>query len=135
MRHSTALLALAAWLGAPAAGFDTHWHAEFAPKNLMAKELDALQQYPANNPQVRGAAVFLHFDNLNGDLQTTRIDYLLSHLLERTRTLIAGYNQLHIGRSRPRDSYVGHPGRIPPRRAGFLQPLRLGPQWLRIRPI
>ena len=131
MRQSAALLALAALLGAPATGFDTHWHslctqkagerfgftesawkimqlgnfspdlfgpiAEYAAKNLLAKELDALQQYQANNPQVRGAAVFLHFDNLNGDLQSnSNFEYLLSRLLSRTQTLLAGYNQLKI---------------------------------------
>jgi predicted transcriptional regulator len=39
----------------------------------------------ANNPQVRGAAVFLHFDNLNGDLQSNaNFDYILSRLLAST---------------------------------------------------
>src|SRR5215469_5325525 len=40
---------------------------EYAAKGLKGEELNALNQL-ANNSQVRGAAIFLHFDNLNGDL-------------------------------------------------------------------
>src|SRR6476469_4671223 len=42
---------------------------EYASRNLKSKELQAVKQYIANNPQVRGAAIYLHFDNLNGDFQ------------------------------------------------------------------
>ena len=70
---------------------------EYSFSNLAAIESEALAQYQANNPQVRGAAVFLHFDNLNGDLQSNaNFDYLLSRLLRSTQNLLAGYNQLRV---------------------------------------
>jgi hypothetical protein len=57
--------------------------------------LSALDQ--ANDPQVRGAAVFLHFDNLNSDFQgNSNFDYLFNRLLESTQKLIASYNHLPI---------------------------------------
>jgi len=69
---------------------------EYASKNLPRPELDALNQYAANNPQVRGAAIFFHFDNLNSDLRSNSdLDYLLSHLLLSTQNLLASYNKLH----------------------------------------
>src|SRR5689334_23344000 len=43
--------------------------ADYASGHLGKNELAALNQYQANNAQVRQAAVFLHFDNLNGDFQ------------------------------------------------------------------
>src|SRR5207253_10868921 len=53
---------------------------EYASKDLQRPDLDALNQYAANNPQVRGAAMFFHFDNLNGDLhRNSDCDYLLSY--------------------------------------------------------
>src|SRR5215469_623270 len=71
--------------------------ADYASKGLKVGELDALNQYQANRPQVRGAAVFLHFDNLNGDFQrNSEFDYLLMHLLENTQRLLAGYNTLDV---------------------------------------
>src|SRR5438309_5016006 len=70
---------------------------EYASKNLQRPELDALNQYAANNPQVRGAAIFFHFDNLNSDLHSNSdFDYLFSHLLQSTQNLLAGYNNLHV---------------------------------------
>jgi len=70
---------------------------EYASKNLQLPELDALNQYAANNPQVRGAAIFFHFDNLNSDLHSNSdFDYLFSHLLQSTQNLLAGYNNLHV---------------------------------------
>jgi hypothetical protein len=59
---------------------------EYASKNLQRPELDALNQYAANNPQVRGAAIFFHFDNLNSDLHSNSdFDYLFRYLLQSTR--------------------------------------------------
>src|SRR5690348_1673848 len=100
LRRISALLALAALLVSPAAGFDTYWHsqctqkagetagfsedawkilqlgdfspdffgpiAEYASKGLQGPELQSLSDYEAKNQQVRGAAIYLHFDNLNG---------------------------------------------------------------------
>jgi hypothetical protein len=71
--------------------------AEYASNNLMANELDALERVKASNEQVRGAAIYFHFDNLNGDFQrNSDFDYLFSRLLRNTQSLLAGYNQLRI---------------------------------------
>lgn len=71
--------------------------AEYASKKLQAKELDVLSKYQSNNSQVRGAAIFLHFDNLNSDLQgNSNFDYLFSHLLESTRNLLSDYSKLKV---------------------------------------
>src|SRR5512146_3189625 len=70
---------------------------EYASKSLKGKELEALTQYDADNPQLRGAAVFLHFDNLSSDFQhNSNFDYLFTHLLQNTRSLLAGYNKLKL---------------------------------------
>ena len=70
---------------------------EYASKSLKGKELEALTQYGADNPQVRGAALFLHFDNLRSDFQrNSNFDYLFIHLLQNTRSLLAGYNKLKL---------------------------------------
>jgi len=70
---------------------------EYASKNLKGEELDRLNQYNANNAQVRGAAIFLHFDNLNNDFQSnSNFDFLFSHLLQSTQNLLAGYNKLNV---------------------------------------
>lgn len=71
--------------------------ADYASKNLNGTELDALSQYQANRPQVRGAAVFLHFDNLNSDFQrNSDFDYVVTHLLQNTQRLLASYNKLQV---------------------------------------
>jgi len=71
--------------------------AEFASKNLKDEELEALTRFKTSNPGVRGAAIFLHFDNLNGDLQNnSQFDSLFSHLLQSTQKLVAGYNKLPL---------------------------------------
>src|SRR5579859_4389853 len=71
--------------------------ADYASGHLSKSEIDALNQYQANNAQVRGAAVFLHFDNLNNDFQrNSDFDYLFTHLLENTQRLLASYNKLHL---------------------------------------
>jgi hypothetical protein len=67
---------------------------EYAAKTPRA-QLEGLDRYQADHPQVRGAALFLHFDNLNRELQDNAdFDYLFSSLLSKTRSLLAGYNQL-----------------------------------------
>lgn len=69
--------------------------AEYASKNIQGKELDALNKFRADNQQSRNAAIFLHFDNLNNDLQTnSNFDYVFNHLLASTQNLLAGYAQL-----------------------------------------
>lgn len=70
---------------------------EYASKNLKGQELDALNQYKSGNAQVRGAAIFLHFDNLSGDFQrNSDFDYLFTHLLHNTQSILAGYNRLKV---------------------------------------
>jgi hypothetical protein len=70
---------------------------EYASKNQEFREVDSLRRYQANNPQIRGAAAFLHFDNLNSDFRSNSdFDYLFSHLLQRTQTLLAEYSQLRV---------------------------------------
>ena len=71
--------------------------ADYASGHLSKSEIDALNQYQANNAQVRGAAVFLHFDNLNNDFQrNSDFDYLFTHLLGNTQRLLASYSKLHL---------------------------------------
>ena len=68
---------------------------EAAAKSPGAAQLTALDQ--ANDPQVRGAALFLHFDNLNSDFQkNSNFDSLFNSLLQSTQKLIASYNQLRV---------------------------------------
>lgn len=128
-RKFAALLALAALVVSPAAGFDSYWHAqctqkagestgfsedawkivqlgdfspdlfgpvaEYASKSLGGPEFQALNDYEQNNQQVRGAAIYLHFDNLNGDLQrNSDFDYLFTHLLKNTQGLLAEFGKL-----------------------------------------
>jgi len=69
--------------------------AEYASRNIKGKEFDVLNQYGQKNAQSRNAAIFLHFDNLNSDLQSnSNFDYLFSHLLQNTQNLLAGYSKL-----------------------------------------
>jgi hypothetical protein len=71
--------------------------AEYASKNLSSEDLEKVNQYIGNNPQVRGAAVFLHFDNLNNDFQSnSNFDFLFSHLLQSTQKLLGDFNQLKV---------------------------------------
>ena len=68
---------------------------EYASRNLKGKELEVVNQYGAKNSQVRGAAIFLHFDNLNGDFQSnSNFDFLFTNLLESTQQLLASYHGL-----------------------------------------
>lgn len=126
-----ALVALAALLASPAAGFDSYWHsqctqkagesagfaedawkitqlgnfspdlfgpvAEYASKNLGRAELQALNTYQQNNQQVRDAAIYLHFDNLNNELQrNSDFDSLFSRLLKSTQGLLRDFGKLKV---------------------------------------
>lgn len=69
--------------------------AEYASRGLKGRELQALNDYEANNPQVRGAAIYLHFDNLNGDFQrNSDFDFLFAHLLKSTQKLLGDFGKL-----------------------------------------
>lgn len=130
-RKILSVVALAALLASPAAGFDSYWHsqctqkagesagfsedawkitqlgnfspdlfgpvAEYASKNLGRAELQALNNYQQNNQQVRDAAIYLHFDNLNGELQhNSDLDYLFSRLLKSTQGLLRDFGKLNV---------------------------------------
>ncbi len=65
---------------------------DFAANNLHGKGLDALNQYVARNAQDRDAAIFFHFDNLNGELdRNSKFDYLFTRLLTNTQSVIGSY--------------------------------------------
>jgi hypothetical protein len=65
---------------------------DFAANNLHGKGLDALNQYVARNAQDRDAAIFFHFDNLNGELdRNSKFDYLFNRLLANTQSVIGSY--------------------------------------------
>lgn len=71
--------------------------ADAASKGLKGSELDLLNQYQAKNSQVRGAAIFLHFDNLNNDFQrNSDFDYLFTNLLKTTQHLLGQFNALKV---------------------------------------
>src|SRR5262252_6924983 len=64
--------------------------AEFAGKSLPGKGMDALNQYLAQNAESRASAVFLHFDNLNGELDSnSKFDFIFAHLLQNTQSALA----------------------------------------------
>ncbi|PWU12335.1 MAG: hypothetical protein C5B51_00750 [Terriglobia bacterium] len=70
---------------------------EYASKGLNGREVEALAHHQDNNRLVRGAALFLHFDNLNGDFRSNSdFDFLFSRLLETTQKVLASYNDLRI---------------------------------------
>jgi hypothetical protein len=69
---------------------------QYASQNLKGKQLELLNQSEANDPRIRGAAIFLHFDNLNSDFQrNSNFDYLFSSLLQATQKLLGSYNKLN----------------------------------------
>lgn len=69
---------------------------EYAVKTPTA-QLEGLDRYQADNPHIRGAALFLHFDNLNRELQVNAdFDFLFSSLLAKTQSLLVSYNQLKV---------------------------------------
>lgn len=71
--------------------------AEYASKNLGQAELQALTSYQQTNQQVRDAAIYLHFDDLNGELQRNfDFDYLFSQLLKSTQTLLKDFAKLKV---------------------------------------
>ncbi len=66
---------------------------DFANERLQSKDLKNLNQYSSRMPQVRRAATFLHFDNLNGELTSNpQFDALFNQLLRNTQSLLANIN-------------------------------------------
>lgn len=71
--------------------------ADYASKSLKGKELQGLKQFQEKNSDARADAVFLHFDNLNGDFHhNSDFDHLFTHLLENTQHLLASYDKLPV---------------------------------------
>lgn len=67
---------------------------EFASQNLQGKALQSLNQFGAANAQSRQAAVFLHFDNLFGELQGNAVfDLIFTRLLRNTQAALASYRK------------------------------------------
>ncbi len=65
---------------------------DFAYEHLQGKNLKTVTDYGANNPQVRRSAIFLHFDNLNGELsRNSQFDSLFALLLQNTQKLLANF--------------------------------------------
>ena len=65
---------------------------DFAASTLHGQGLNALNQYLAQSAQDRDAAIFLHFDNLNGELdRNSKFDFLFNRLLTNTQWVIGGY--------------------------------------------
>jgi len=67
---------------------------DYAANNLKGKRLEALNQYGAQNGQDRDAAIFFHFDNLNGELdRNSKFNSLFNRLLANTQSVIGTYIQ------------------------------------------
>ena len=64
--------------------------AGLAGEHVTPEERAALQAFGGQNIKVRAAAIFLHFDNLSGELdQNAKFDYIFTRLLEATQASLA----------------------------------------------
>jgi len=65
---------------------------DFAANNLQGKAMESLNQFLAKNGQDRDAAIFFHFDNLNGELDSNaKFDSLFNRLLANTQSVLGSY--------------------------------------------
>src|SRR5215469_15136742 len=65
---------------------------EFASQHLQGKALQSLNQFGAANAESRQSALFLHFDNLYGELQgNAAFDSMFAQLLKNTQAALAAY--------------------------------------------
>ena len=63
---------------------------DFAANHLKPEARQGLQEFGLRNAQARAAAIFLHFDNLDGKLdRNSKFDYLFNQLLANTRGALA----------------------------------------------
>jgi hypothetical protein len=63
---------------------------DYALSHLNTKQRQGLQEFGLRNAKSRAAAIFLHFDNLDGKLdRNSKIDYLFNQLLNNTRGSLA----------------------------------------------
>ena len=64
--------------------------AGLAGEHVTPEERAALQAFGGQNIKVRAAAIFLHFDNLSGELdQNAKFDYIFTGLLHATQVSLA----------------------------------------------
>jgi len=63
---------------------------DYASSHLGPEQRQGLQEFGLRNAKARAAAIFLHFDNLEGKLdRNSKFDYLFNQLLENTRNALA----------------------------------------------
>ncbi|MGI9103120.1 MAG: hypothetical protein ACR2IF_11820 [Terriglobales bacterium] len=67
---------------------------QYVSEHLQGADLQKLSGYVSQNAASQGSAVFLHFDNLNGELsRDAQFDYLFAQLLQSTQKLLAGFGK------------------------------------------
>ncbi len=70
--------------------------AEYAAEHLDNKQLAEFNKEGLNEQDVKQYAVFLHFDNLNGDLnRNSRFDRIFTVLLKATQGALADFHKSH----------------------------------------
>ncbi len=80
---------------------------EFASAKLPGKAADALNQYGQQNAQSRQAAIFLHFDNLSGELDSNqKFDFVFQQLLHNTQAALANFGKLQGVDDRTRKTLI-----------------------------
>ena len=66
---------------------------DYASSHLNPEARQGLQQFGIRNARSRAAAIFLHFDNLDGKLdRNSKFDYVFNQLLDNTRGSLAAYH-------------------------------------------
>jgi hypothetical protein len=66
---------------------------DYAAQHLDPEQRKSLQTFGLKNAEARAAAVFLHFDNLKGELdRNSKFDYIFNQLLANTRKALADYH-------------------------------------------
>jgi hypothetical protein len=66
---------------------------DFALVHLRPEQRKGLEEFGLRNAQARAAAIFLHFDNLEGKLdRNSKFDYLFNQLLDNARSALAAYH-------------------------------------------
>jgi hypothetical protein len=66
---------------------------DYASSRLNPEQRQGLQEFGLRNAKSRAAAIFLHFDNLDGKLdRNSKFDYLFNQLLDNTRNSLAAYH-------------------------------------------
>lgn len=66
----------------------------YAADHVAPLEREALLAFGVQNADARASAIFLHFDNLAGELnRNSDFDYVFNQLLENTRKQLADYQQ------------------------------------------